>query len=133
MIRLLIRTAVNLISAAIGVLVATAFLKNMTVSPSGFVLAVVIFALAQAILTPFVFKVIRRNADAFLGGVGIVSTLVALILASLIGDSITIVGISTWIAASVIVWFAAAIASLFVPFLLVKLGVQEARRNRDSN
>lgn len=130
MIRLLIRAAINLVSAAIGLLVANAVLDDLEVTASGFVLTVVIFALAQAILAPFILVVVKRNAEAFLGGVGIVSTLVALWVASLFGDSLTISGLATWLIAAVIVWLAAALASFLLPFLLVKAGVENARERR---
>ncbi|WP_286931039.1 MULTISPECIES: phage holin family protein [Aeromicrobium] len=130
MIRLLIRTVVSLVSAAIGLLVADAVLDDLEVTPSGFIITVVIFALAQAILAPAVFVAVRRNAEAFLGGVGIVSTLVALFVATLFGDALTIDGLSTWLLAAVIVWLASALASFLVPFLLVKAGVENARERR---
>lgn len=129
MIRLLIRAAVNLVSAAIGLLVADALLDGMKVTASGFVLTVAIFTVAQMILAPFIFNVVRKNADAFLGGIGIVSTLAALIIASLFGDAVSISGIGTWFLAAVIVWLASALASLVVPALLVKAGVERAREN----
>ncbi|GAA2082234.1 phage holin family protein [Aeromicrobium tamlense] len=130
MIRLLIRAAINLVSAAIGLLVANAVLDDLEVTASGFVLTVVIFALAQAILAPFILVVVKRNAEAFLGGVGIVSTLVALWVASLFGDALTISGLATWLIAAVIVWLAAALASFLLPFILVKAGVENARERR---
>lgn len=130
MIRLLIRAAINLVSAAIGLLVANAVLDDLEVTASGFILTVVIFALAQAILAPFILVVVKRNAEAFLGGVGIVSTLVALWVASLFGDALTISGLSTWLVAAVIVWLAAALASFLLPFILLKAGVQNARERR---
>lgn len=130
MIRLLIRTAINLVSAAIGLLVANAVLDDLEVTASGFILTVVIFALAQAILAPFILVAVKRNAEAFLGGVGIVSTLVALWVASLFGDALTISGLSTWLIAAVIVWLAAALASFLLPFILLKAGVENARERR---
>ncbi|MEE3852383.1 hypothetical protein VZC37_18735 [Gordonia sp. LSe1-13] len=131
MIRILIRTLVYLISAAIGLLVATWILDDMTVHWSGFIIALLIFAAAQTILGPFIFKFVNRNADAFIGGVGLVSTFVALLIASLIGsDGIEIDGVETWIAATVIVWLVTALATMVVPFLLVKAGVTQARENR---
>lgn len=131
MIRLLIRTALNLVSAAIGLLIAQAVLDDLEVTASGFILTVVIFALAQAILAPFIFVVVRRNAEAFLGGVGIVSTLVALFVATLFGDALTINGLGTWLMAAVIVWLASALASFLLPFLLVKAGVEKARERKN--
>ncbi len=131
MIRLLIRTAVFVVSAAVGILVADWVLDDFSVTASGFIITIAIFALAQTLLQPFVFRVVRRNAEAFLGGVGIVSTLVALFVATLFGDAITIDGAGTWLLAAVIIWFASAIASFLLPFILVKAGVQEARERRN--
>ncbi|GAA3692244.1 phage holin family protein [Gordonia hankookensis] len=131
MIRILIRTVVYLISAALGLLVATWILDDMHVHAGGFLLAVVIFAAAQLILSPFIVKFVRRNAEAFLGGVGLVSTFVALLLANLLGsDGIEIHGIPTWIGATVITWLVTALGTLFVPFLLAKAGIEHARENR---
>ncbi|MEP9414193.1 hypothetical protein ABLE92_07540 [Gordonia sp. VNQ95] len=131
MIRILIRTLVYLISAAIGLLVATAVLDDMTIHWAGFLLALVIFAAAQLILGPFITKFVAKNAEALLGGVGLVSTFVALLLTQLlpVSDGISITGIPTWIAATVIVWLVTALATLFVPFLLAKAGIREAREN----
>lgn len=131
MIRIIIRVGVYLISAAIGILVATAVLDKMTVHWGGFILAVIVFAAAQMILSPFITKFVQRNAEAFIGGVGLVSTLVALILASLLGgDGISIDGLTTWVAATVIVWVITALATLLVPWLLVKAGVKHVREER---
>ncbi|MGV9710275.1 hypothetical protein ACWDTI_06380 [Gordonia sp. NPDC003424] len=134
MIRILIRTLVFLLSAAIGILVATALLDKMTVHWAGFILAVIVFAAAQLILGPFITKFVHRNAEAFLGGVGLVTTFVALLLATLLGsDGISISGAGTWVAATVIVWVVTAAATLIVPWLLVKAGVQHAREERAEN
>jgi len=89
-IRLLLRTLVFLGSAAIGLLVASWLVPGMTLRPWGFVVAVVIFALAQAILSPFFLKMASRYATAFLGGVGLVSTFVALLLASTFSAGLSI-------------------------------------------
>jgi hypothetical protein len=82
MVRLLLRAAVFLGSSAIGLLVAAWLIPRVSVSVSGFVVVVVVFSVAQAVLAPFIAKVAARYASAFLGGIGLASTLVALILAS---------------------------------------------------
>ncbi len=130
MIRLLIRLVVFLVSAAVGLLVADAVLDDMTVEATGFVTVIVVFAVAQAILGPFIAMVVARNASAFLGGIGLVTTFIALLLAKTIGDALTIEGVGTWIAATVLVWLATAIATLLIPLILVKLGLEAARRER---
>lgn len=131
MIRLLVRALVYFGSSAIGLLVADWILDDMSLTASGFLITVAIFALAQTILTPFIFKVVRRNANAFIGGIGILSTLVALMVAHLIGDSLSITGIGTWFLAAVVVWFASALATFFLPAILVKAGIERARTEDD--
>lgn len=128
MIRFLIRMAIFLVSAALGLLVAAWLVDGVAVTAGGFLLAVVIFALIQSILSPFIAKVTAKNASALLGGVGLLSTFVALWLTTVIGDSLTISGgAGTWLFATVIVWLATALATLLIPFILVKAGVEAAR------
>lgn len=128
MIRLLIRTIIFLVSAAVGLLVTAALVDGFDVTSSGFLVAVVIFAVIQSVLAPFIAKVTAKNASALLGGVGLLSTFVALWLTTLIGDSLTIEGgAATWLTATVIVWLATALATLLLPIILVKTGIQAAR------
>ena len=128
MIRLLIRMAIFLVSAALGLLVAAWLVDGVEVTAGGFIVAVVLFAVIQSILAPFMAKVTAKNASALLGGVGLLSTFVALWLTTLIGDSLTIDGgVSTWLIATLIVWLATALATLLLPIILVKAGVEAAR------
>ncbi|KRF00010.1 hypothetical protein ASG88_11420 [Nocardioides sp. Soil777] len=128
MIRFLVRTAIFIVSAAVGLLVTAAVVDGFDVTASGFLTAVLIFAVIQSVLSPFIAKVTARNAAAFLGGVGLLSTFVALWLTTLIGDALTIEGgATTWLAATVIVWLATALATLLLPIILVKTGVEAAR------
>ena len=131
MIRFLVRSLIFLVSAAVGLLVAAWLVDGVAVTAGGFLVAVVLFAVIQSILTPFLAKVTATNATALLGGVGLLSTFVALWLTTLIGDSLTIDGgVSTWLAAIVIVWLATALATLLIPLILVKFGVEAARARR---
>ncbi|MFV8163638.1 phage holin family protein [Mycobacterium sp. 134] len=120
MIRFLLRIAIFLGSSAIGLLVAAWLVPGVSVSAWGFVTAVVIFAVAQAILSPFFLKMASRYASAFLGGIGLISTLAALILASVLTHGLTIRGIGSWIAATVVVWLVTAVATVVLPALFVK-------------
>jgi hypothetical protein len=119
-IRFLLRIAVFLGSSAIGLLVASMIVPGVTLRPLGFLTAVVLFTVAQAILSPFFLKMASRYASAFLGGIGLVSTLAALILASLFSSGISIRDIGSWIAATVLVWLVTAIATLVLPALVLK-------------
>jgi len=120
MVRFLLRAVVFLGSSAIGLLVAAWLVPGMSVSASGFITAVVLFSLAQAILSPFILKMASRYASAFLGGIGLVSTLVALILASVLTHGLTIRGVGSWVAATVLVWLVTALATLLLPVLVVR-------------
>lgn len=91
---------------------------GVTVRPLGFLTAVVIFTVAQAILSPFILKMASRCASAFLGGIGLVSTLAALILASVLTHGLSIRGIGSWVAATVVVWLVTALATLLLPSLV---------------
>lgn len=120
MIRFLVRLAVFLGSSAIGLLVASWLVRGVSVTVSGFIAAVVIFTVAQGILSPFFLKMANRYASAFLGGIGLVSTLAALILASVLTNGLSIRGIGSWVAATVVVWLVTAVATLLLPMLFVK-------------
>lgn len=120
MIRFLLRVVVFLGSSAIGLLVASWLVSGVSIRPLGFLTAVVVFTVAQAILAPFFLKMASRYASAFLGGIGLVSTLAALILASVLTHGLSIRGIGSWVAATVVVWLVTAVATLLLPMLLLK-------------
>ena len=117
---LLLRSVIFLVSSAIGLLIAGWLIDGVTVHVAGFIVAVVIFSVAQAILSPFIAKMANRYASAFLGGIGLISTLVALILASVLTNGLTIRGIGAWIGATVVVWLISALATVLLPMVLIK-------------
>lgn len=131
MIMFLLRAVVFLVSAAIGLIAADLILDGFRIDWSdwwGFVLAIVIFAVLQSVLAPWLARVAQRNAPALLGGIGIVSTFVALLVVVLIpGAGLTISGALAWVLAPVIVWIVTALATLFLPMLLIKKKVAERR------
>ena len=120
MIRILLRALIFLLSAALGLWVASLVLPDLTLTASGFVTAAVVFAVAQSVLSPFLAKVIARGAPAFLGGIGLVSTFVALWIASLFPGGLTITGWQTWILAALVVWLLTAVATLLLPLVFLR-------------
>ncbi len=122
MIRLLVRTGILLAANAVGLLVANAVLDKMDLNASGFIIALVIFTVAVALLTPFLASTLRRNqsASAALGGVALIATLAALIITDLVSDGLSISGFGTWLAAAVIVWAASLLAAFILPYLGLK-------------
>jgi hypothetical protein len=133
MIRLAIRAAVFLASAAIGLLVAMAVVDDMTINWSSFVIVVVVFALLQSILTPFITQAAQRNAPALVGGVGLISTLISLLLTALISDGLEIDGAGAWLRAALIVWLVTMVATLLLPIILVKAGISAAAERRQGS
>lgn len=121
MIRFLIRTAIYLGSAALAVWVTAMILGDrMSVPASALIYIAVIFTIIQAILSPFIFKMTRRYANAFIGGVGLLSTFVSLWLTTLLVPSFTVDGASTWLAATVLIWLITAVATWLLPLWFLK-------------
>ncbi|HEX5583895.1 hypothetical protein [Gaiella sp.] len=129
MIRLVVRTGIMLAANAVGLIVAAAVLDGFHLDAGGFVLAVVIFTVALALMTPFLASVLRRNRSSAsaLGGVALIATLAALIITAIVSDGLSIDGIGDWVAATVIVWLASLLAAFVLPFLGLKKYL-EARR-----
>jgi uncharacterized membrane protein YvlD (DUF360 family) len=121
-----LRALIFLLSAALGLWVASLVLEDLTLTPSGFLTAVVVFAVAQSVLAPFLAKVVARGAPAFLGGIGLLSTVVALWIASLFPGGLTIQGWQTWLLAALVVWLVTALATLLLPLVLLR-GARDKR------
>lgn len=130
MVRFLIRAVIFLVSAALGLLVASWILDDFTLTSTGFALTVVVFAIAQSVLAPFIAKMTNRYAPAFLGGIGLVSTYVALLIASLVGGGLQITGVQTWILATLIVWLVTALATFVLPMVFIRNKVQGKQGKR---
>lgn len=131
MIRFLIRTAIYFVAAFIAIIVADIVLAGFSVAGWwSYVVVALIYGVVQAVLEPFLHQVMRRSAPMFVGGVGIVSAFVALGVTNLISGALTIDGITTWLAAAVIVWLAGAVAAFILPLIFVKNRVQERRAER---
>lgn len=120
MISLLISAAIRLLANAIGLFVAALVLPDMTIDGVSFVVAVVIFTVIEVILDPLITKVAVEKAPALRGGVALITTLVGLIVTTWISSGLQINGLSTWLAATVIVWISAVIAGLILPIFMVK-------------
>ena len=129
MIRLLVRLLISLAGNAVGLIVAASVLSGMTLSVTGFVVDLIIFTIALALLTPFLASMLRRNrANASaMGGISLIGTFVALLITDILSDGLNISGIGTWIAATVIVWLASLLAVFILPYLGLKKYLEERR------
>jgi len=83
MVIFLIRAAIYVATAALGLLVGMWLLDDFHLESQGFLVAVLVFAFAQSLLGPFIFRMTNRYIPAAIGGFGLISTLAALFVASL--------------------------------------------------
>lgn len=120
MARLMIRIAINLACSAIGLIASALLLPDFHLEAGGFVMAVVVLTIAQSLLGPWTMMLTRRYAPALLGGFGLISTLVALLLAGLIPGGITVTSLSTWILAALIVWLCVALGGWLLVAVVLK-------------
>ena len=131
MITFLIRAMIFVVSAALGLIVADVILPGFHIDWSdwwGFVLAVLIFAVIQSVLAPWVFRLTRRHAAPLLGGIGIIATFIAILVVVLIPNAG--IGISdplAWVLAPVIVWIITALATWLLPMVFLKKEVAQRR------
>ena len=118
--RISLRAVVLLSSWAIGLLVAAWIVPGVSLSVPGFIVAVVVFAVTQAILSLSILKLPHRYASLLLGGTGLALTIVALILASILTHGLTINGMASWLATTVVVWLVTTIWAITLPELLIR-------------
>ena len=120
--QILLRAFVLLTSWAIGLLVAAWVVPRVSLSVPGFIVAVAVFAATQAIPSLSILKLPHRYASLLLGGTGLALTIVALILASVFTDGLTIDGIASWLATTVVVWLVTTIGAITLPEMLIRDG-----------
>lgn len=125
MIRLIVRMCIALAGNAIGLIVAAGVLDKMSLNATSFIVAVVIFTIVLALAQPFIVSQLRRRNSAALGGVSLIATFAALVITDLVSDGLSISGISTWLAATVIVWACSLLAVFILPYLGLKKYLQE--------
>ncbi|MBS4728996.1 phage holin family protein [Mycobacterium sp. SM1] len=118
--QILLRAAVFLGSWAIGLLVAAWVVPGVAVSASGFIAATLLFSVSQASLSALILKLPRAYASLMLGGTGLALTVVALGFASAFTDGLSIDGVASWVAATVVVWLVTTIGAISVPDVLVR-------------
>lgn len=116
----LLRAVVLLASWSIGLLVAARVVPNVSVSVSGFVVAVLLFTAAQATLSLAIVRLPRAYASLLLGATGLVLTLVALSLAAVFTHGLSIRGVASWAAAIVVVWLITTIGAISLPEVLAR-------------
>jgi len=118
--QILLRAVVLLGSWAIGLLVAAWVVPRVSLSMSGFIVAVLVFSVAQAALSLVCLKLPHGYASLLLGGTGLAMTLVALGLASELTHGLTIHGFASWLATTVLVWLVTTVGAISLPDLFAR-------------
>ena len=126
MVRTLIKVGLTIAGNAIGLLVAAALLDDVKLSGAAFILAVIIFTVAELILEPFIEKMVTEHAERLRIFTSLVTTFLALLVTDLLSDGLSIEGASTWLLATVIVWLGTLLAGV----ILLRLFVDERRDAR---
>jgi len=129
-IRFLLRVVVFLGSAALGLLVAALLVPNFSVTVSGFLATMVVFAVVQSVITPFLSKTFTKRAPILLGGIGLISTFIALFVANLVPYGLSIRGIQAWVFATLLVWVVTSVATLLLPKLLPSSAAKRSAKPR---
>lgn len=119
MIRFLLQILTQLVLGAIALIVVHFTLPGVTLTLSGFFIALGVFTLAHVILGPFVLSIAQRYAAPLTGGVGLVATLLALWVASWFPGGIQIIGLQSWILAPLIVWIITALGGWIIMGLII--------------
>jgi hypothetical protein len=115
-----LRAVVLLASWAVGLVVAAWIVPGISLSVWGFIVAVVVFSVAEAILSLSILKLPRQYASLLLGGAGLALTIAALILASVLTHGLTFDGTVPWVATTVVVWLVTTIGAITLPELLIR-------------
>lgn len=129
MIRLLISTLIYILANALGLLVAILLLPGFNISPIAFVWATLIFTAIEVVVEPLFLKISIKNLPKMRGGVALVTTFLGLYLTSLYVDGMEIGGVANWLAATLIVWLGALIATMVLPMVVFKSVLQNRKRD----
>ena len=116
--RIIGRAVALLASWAVGLLVAAEFVPRVSLSALGFVVAVAVFAVTQAILSLSILELPHWYVPLLLGGSGLALTIVALMLASIPARGLIIDGFASWLATTIVVWLVTTIGAVTLPELL---------------
>ncbi|MFT3942282.1 MAG: hypothetical protein QM705_00460 [Ancrocorticia sp.] len=92
----------------------------------GFLTAVVVFTVVQTVFTPIITRMVREHSALVLAAVGLFSTFLALMIATLFPGGIRIYG-RGWLSATLLLWAVTAIAN----WLVVNGYLERGLKNRD--
>ena len=120
MVRAFFSVLVHLIANALGLILAAWILDDMTLSASGFLLALLIFTIIEIVIQPLIVQMSMRHARALAGSSALLASFVALIITAWVSDGLQISGGTTWLLATVIIWAASLLLGILLPLVVFK-------------
>lgn len=121
-----IRIGLALLGNALGLLLASVLIDDISVSGTAFVIAVLVFTVLTLLIEPLVNRVAQGNFEALASGSALITTALALLVTAAISDGLSIDGVGAWLLATVIVWLATALIGI----VLVKIFLKDAAPGR---
>ncbi|MTI01025.1 MULTISPECIES: hypothetical protein [Alphaproteobacteria] len=116
-----IKSALALLAGnAVGLLLAMLLLSGFSIRPLSFIVVVLVFTVVQVIAEPLILKLGEKKAPAIKGGIALIVTFVGLLVTDWITAGLTVGGISNLLAATLLVWLGALIASVVLPIYVFK-------------
>lgn len=116
-----IKSALALLAGnAIGLLLASLILSGFAIKPISFIVVVIVFTVVQVVAEPLILKLGEKKAPALKGGIALIVTFVGLFVTDLVSAGLTVGGVSNLLAATLLVWLGALIASVVLPIYVFK-------------
>ncbi len=97
-------------SAALGLIIAAFLVPGFDLHVGGFLLSVLIYTVCQGIISPTIAWLVGRNIPALNGGVGVISTFLALFVTHFARGSMAMSGTSAWVFGTLVVWLVSGFA-----------------------
>ena len=121
MVRTLIKIVLTIAGNAIGLARCARAARRHVPRRRGFILAVLIFTVAELILEPLDREDRARSMPRRCGwSPSLVTTFLALLVTDLVSDGLEIEGALTWVLATVIVWLSTLLAGVILVGLFLK-------------
>jgi len=108
---------VFLAANGVGLLVAILLLDGFNATFLGFVVAVLIFSVVQAILRPLIERLSKERLPQIMGGIALVTIFLGLWITGLLVGGLTIGGLSNWFAATLLIWLGSLGAFILLPMM----------------
>lgn len=124
--KMLISLALSALGNAIGLLAASLVFEDFKINLAGYVMSVLFFTGASAILSPFMLKLAIKYLPALRGGIALVTVLVVLIITSMLTNGIEIGSLSTWMMSPLVIWLSTVAAGILLPMMIFKEAVSNS-------